>query len=107
MKMLAATRPTNPAAIHSIVLMKRSMDVRFISAPTGFLDCEASARRRKAAVQGNYCVKALYLVSDARSSLNAVSGSPPAFLTLSPQVLISGSDAFFHSAGFSPVSRYL
>src|ERR1700674_559925 len=30
MKMLAATMPTNPAAIHSIVSMKRSMDARFI-----------------------------------------------------------------------------
>src|ERR1019366_8981662 len=36
MKMLAAKIPTKPAAIHSIVSMKRSIDVRFISAPHGF-----------------------------------------------------------------------
>src|ERR1700693_3044950 len=47
MKMLAATMPTNPAAIHSIVSMKRSIDVRFISAPHGLGDGGARARRRK------------------------------------------------------------
>jgi hypothetical protein len=35
MKMLAATMPTNPAAIHSIVSMKRSIEARFMSAPHG------------------------------------------------------------------------
>src|SRR6266436_4207434 len=34
MKMLAATMPTNPAAIHSMVSMKRSIDARFMFAPT-------------------------------------------------------------------------
>ena len=31
MKMLSATMPTKPAAIHSIVSMKRSIDARFMS----------------------------------------------------------------------------
>src|SRR3977135_1721539 len=35
MKMLAATMPTIPAAIHSIVSMKRSIEARFMSAPHG------------------------------------------------------------------------
>src|SRR2546423_6706023 len=35
-KMLAATRPTNPAAIHSIVSIKRSIHTRFMSAPNGW-----------------------------------------------------------------------
>jgi hypothetical protein len=35
MKMLAATIPTNPAAIHSMVSMKRSIEARFMSAPHG------------------------------------------------------------------------
>jgi hypothetical protein len=34
--MLAATIPTNPAAIHSIVSIKRSIDARFMSAPDGW-----------------------------------------------------------------------
>src|SRR4051794_13206928 len=33
MKMLSATMPTNPAAIHSMVSMKRSMAARFMAAP--------------------------------------------------------------------------
>src|SRR5260370_21597262 len=33
MKMLAATMPTNPAAIHSLMSMKRSIEARFMSAP--------------------------------------------------------------------------
>src|SRR5688500_10890429 len=45
-----------------------------------------------------YCASALFLVSSARSSFIAASGSPPFFLTLSPQVLTSGSEAFFQSA---------
>jgi hypothetical protein len=36
MKIFRATMPTNPAAIHSIVSMKRSIDARFISAPNGW-----------------------------------------------------------------------
>src|ERR1700738_3120543 len=40
--MLAATRPTNPAAIHSIVSMKRSIEARFISAPRGLLEIAAN-----------------------------------------------------------------
>src|SRR5882724_12360391 len=34
-KILRATMPTNPAAIHSIVSMNRSIDARFMSAPNG------------------------------------------------------------------------
>src|SRR4029079_6815119 len=41
---------------------------------------------------------ALSFASCALSSFMIVSGSPPAFLTLSAQVFASGSDAFFHSA---------
>src|SRR4051812_12414719 len=33
MKMFSATMPTKPAAIHSMVSMKRSMAARFMSAP--------------------------------------------------------------------------
>src|SRR5437868_493130 len=35
MKMLRATMPTKPAAIHSMVSMKRSIHARFMSAPNG------------------------------------------------------------------------
>ena len=36
MKMLSATMPTKPAAIHSMVSMKRSIHARFMSAPNGW-----------------------------------------------------------------------
>ena len=52
----------------------------------------------------SYCASALYLVSEALSSASAASGSPPFFLTPSPQVLTSGSAAFFHAAVCSGVS---
>src|ERR1700682_411069 len=46
MKILRATMPTNPAAIHSIVSIKRSIDARFMSAPDGFgLQGESGGRR--------------------------------------------------------------
>src|ERR1700754_2577392 len=106
--MLRATMPTNPAAIHSIVSMKRSIDARFMSAPNGF---QVAGRRRRwdrpaaAIVLAEfYCASALYLVSDARSSAIAASGSVPVFLTVSAQLLTRGSEAFFHSAVCSGVS---
>ena len=52
----------------------------------------------------NYCVKALYLASEAFNSAIAASGSTPVFLTLSAQLLNSGSAAFFHKAVCSAVS---
>jgi hypothetical protein len=44
--MLAATMPTNPAAIHSMVSMKRSMTARFMSAPHGWGFWGGSGGRR-------------------------------------------------------------
>jgi hypothetical protein len=44
--MLAATMPTNPAAIHSIVSMKRSIDARFMSAPHLWQSQEENGGRR-------------------------------------------------------------
>src|ERR1700687_3857701 len=108
MKILAATRPTNPAAIHSIVSMKRSIDARFISAPHGQgLQGEnggGNVPPPKRKLQSCYWAKASYLASEARSSVIAASGSTPVFLTPSAQSLISGSEAFFHSAVCSAVS---
>ena len=63
-----------------------------------------SKRRHCSPRLWRYCAKALYLVSAARSSLRAASGSAPVFLTPSPQVLTNGSDAFFHCAVCSGVS---
>src|SRR6188472_1780579 len=47
MKMLAATMPTNAAAIHSIVSMKRSIEARFMSAPR-CLGCKGGSRETAA-----------------------------------------------------------
>src|SRR5471030_992164 len=50
MKILAATMPTKPAAIHSMVSMKRSIDARFMSAPNGWRlkgDATAGESRRR------------------------------------------------------------
>src|SRR3954471_12461362 len=44
---------------------------------------------------------ALYFAIAAFSSFMIASGSPPAFFTLSPHALSSGSAAFFHSASCS------
>src|SRR5689334_2669121 len=105
--MLAATMPTKPAAIHSMVSIKRSIEARFIRAPDGSI----WARQPLAGDpppfeyrEDRYCVSALYLTSEARSSDIAASGSTPVFLTPSAQVLISGSEAFFHKAVCSGVS---
>src|SRR6478672_11701967 len=48
-KILAATIPTKPAAIHSIVSMKRSMAMRFMRAPTAKFGSSGggSCRRRR------------------------------------------------------------
>src|SRR5947199_3284546 len=46
-KMFNATMPTNPAAIHSIVSMKRSIHARFMSAPNGRQSWRKSRRRRR------------------------------------------------------------
>jgi hypothetical protein len=58
----------------------------------------------EASVTRDYCVKALYLASDAFNSAIAASGSTPFALTPSAQVLTSGSAAFFHYASWSGVS---
>src|SRR3954466_12885141 len=106
--MLAATMPTNPAAIHSIVSMKRSIKARYISAPDGLglrgEDGGGTIPPPYRYAASSYGAKALYLARVARSSVIAASGSAPVFLTPSPQVLISGSEAFFHSAVCSAVS---
>ena len=104
--------PTKPAAIHSIVSMKRSIDARFMSAPKRLaMICEETAAAEDSAaavidgVQDRYCASALYLVSEA---FEARSSPRPDrrrfFLTPSAQVLTSGSAAFFHSAVCSGVS---
>src|SRR5437879_13700577 len=49
MKMLAATMPTIPAAIHSIVSMKRSIEARFMSAP---LEMQGTRRQEDPAAVG-------------------------------------------------------
>src|SRR5712691_3519128 len=99
--MLAATMPTMPAAIHSIVSIKRSIEAR-MSAPHGLgIAGEHGGRTIPPPwqyVTGSYCVKAWYWARAARSSDIAASGSVPVFLTPSAQVLISGSEAFFQSA---------
>src|ERR1700712_669451 len=46
MKILAATMPTKPAAIHSIVSMKRSIQARFMSAPPAQDRREETPRRK-------------------------------------------------------------
>src|SRR5258705_13600179 len=107
MKMLAATMPTNPAAIHSIVSMKGSIEAGFMSAPHGLgLQGERGGGRIQPPQRyaSSYCARALYLVRAARSSDIAASASAPVFLTPSAQVLINGSEAFFHSAVCSGVS---
>src|SRR3977135_1300890 len=106
--MLRATMPTKPAAIHLIVQRKRSIDARFMSAPNGWrLQGEDGGREIPPPYRceaGFYCASALYFVRESRRSASAASGSPPFFLTPSPQVLTSGSDAFFHCAVCSGVS---
>src|SRR5882672_12149590 len=58
MKMLRATMPTNPAAIHSIVSMKRSIDARFMSAPNGS-EMAGRRRRREHPAAAAVCVQVL------------------------------------------------
>ena len=69
MKMLSATMPTKPAAIHSIVSMKRSIHARFMSAPNGWRWQEKDGGRSipppRRQVTSFYCASALYLVSAA------------------------------------------
>jgi len=64
----------------------------------------ALPRKRERGKKG-YFASALYLVSSARSSVMAASGSAsPFFLTPSAQLLTNGSAAFFQSAVCSGVS---
>src|ERR1700733_4050982 len=86
--------------IHGCALHFRS------TRPSGLRGESTAAEAAVPTGRASYCVNALYLASEARSSANAASGSIPVFLTLSPQVLISGSDAFFHNAVCSGVSVY-
>src|SRR5450759_5087577 len=83
---------------------RRPLHVR--SRPPGMQGENGGGKIPAAVANGMRCyfARALYLASEARSSVIAASGSAPVFLTASAQVLISGSDAFFHSAVCSGVS---
>ncbi|MGC0320779.1 hypothetical protein ABIG06_001408 [Bradyrhizobium sp. USDA 326] len=60
--------------------------------------------RGAATAPRRHSASALYFFSDAFRSASAASGSAPAFLALSLQVLTSGSAAFFQAAVCSAVS---
>src|SRR6267142_7163281 len=100
MKMLAATMPTNPAAIHSMVSMKRSIYARFMFAPTRPAIAGKTRRQEDPAALprcNRFLLRQGVVFGKRGAQLgHSASGSTPVFLTASAQVLTSGSDAFFH-----------
>jgi len=77
-----------------------------MSAPT--VPMEREERRQEILppkdVYASTCASALYLVSGSLSSASAASGSPPFFLTPSPQVLDQAVGGLFQSPNLLGVS---